>query len=76
MLQEGLRCRHAFEYAVVHGNGEVVCSIIDGRGDFVLGNVHQQSLSEILDGPAARELRRLVLSTPGSYCRQLASHAR
>jgi MoaA/NifB/PqqE/SkfB family radical SAM enzyme len=68
MLQEGLRCRHAFEYAVVHGNGEVVCSIIDGRGDFVLGNVHQQSLSEILDGPSARELRRLVLSTPGSYC--------
>ncbi len=68
MSQGGLRCRHAFEYAVVHGNGEVVCSIIDGRGDFVIGNVHDQSLPEILNGPRAHELRRLVLSTRDSYC--------
>jgi hypothetical protein len=68
MSQDGLRCRHAFEYAVVHANGEVVCSIIDGRGDFVIGNVHQQSLPDILSGPRACELRRLVLSTPDSYC--------
>ena len=68
MPPAGLRCRHAFEYAVVHGNGEVVCSIIDGRGDFVLGNVHQQSLSEIFDGPQARALRQLVLSTSDSTC--------
>lgn len=45
-----------------------MCSIIDGRGDFVLGNVHQQSLPEIFDGPRARELRRLVLSTSDSHC--------
>jgi pyruvate-formate lyase-activating enzyme len=64
----GLRCRHAFEAATVHANGEVVCSIIDGRGDFVLGNVHQQSLPEILNGPRAHELRRLVLSTRDNYC--------
>jgi len=63
-----LRCRHAFEYAVVHANGEVVCSIIDGRGDFVIGNIHEQSLSDILSGPRAQELRRLVLSTSDSYC--------
>lgn len=68
MPPAGLRCRHAFEYAVVHGNGEVVCSIIDGRGDFVLGNVHQQSLPEIFDGPQARALRQLVLSTSDSTC--------
>lgn len=66
--KEGLRCRHAFEYAVIHANGEVVCSIIDGRGDFVIGNVHHQSLPEILSGPRAAELRRLVFSTPDSYC--------
>jgi MoaA/NifB/PqqE/SkfB family radical SAM enzyme len=64
----GVRCRHAFEVATVHANGEVVCSIIDGRGDFVLGNVHDQSLRDILNGPRARELRRLVLSTDDSYC--------
>ncbi len=48
-----LRCRHAFESAAVHANGDVVCSIIDGRGDFVLGNVLTQSLGEILNGPRA-----------------------
>jgi len=68
----GLRCRHAFEYACVHANGEVVCSIIDGRGDYVLGSVHEQSLTEIFDGPRARHLRRLVLSTEDGYCRAIA----
>lgn len=68
MTHGSLRCRHAFEYAVVHANGEVVCSIIDGRGDFVIGNVHQQSLPDILNGPRAQHLRDLVLSTPDSYC--------
>jgi pyruvate-formate lyase-activating enzyme len=63
-----MRCRHAFEAASVHANGEVVCSIIDGRGDFVLGNVHDASLPDILNGPRARELRRLVLSSSDAYC--------
>jgi pyruvate-formate lyase-activating enzyme len=64
----GLRCRHAFEFVCVHANGDVVCSIIDGRGDFAIGNVHQQSLGEIFTSARARELRRLVLSTSDSYC--------
>jgi pyruvate-formate lyase-activating enzyme len=63
-----LRCRHAFEYVCVHGNGDVVCSIIDGRGDFVLGNVHHQSVGDIFAGPRASELRRLMLSSSDSYC--------
>jgi iron-sulfur cluster protein len=67
-MNKGLRCRHAFEYVCVHANGDVVCSIIDGRGDFVIGNVHQQSLSAIFTGGRAQELRRLVLSTGDSYC--------
>jgi len=62
------RCRHVFETVCVHANGEVVCSIIDGRGDFVVGNVHEQSIGEIFDGPRYRELRRLVLSTADHYC--------
>lgn len=66
-----MRCRHAFEYAVVHANGEVVCSIIDGRGDFVLGNVHQQSLQDIFHGHRAAELRALVRSTADGYCRAI-----
>src|SRR5438477_8986375 len=64
----GLRCRHAFEFVCVHANGDVVCSIIDGRGDFVIGNVHQQSLGDIFTSARALELRRLVLSTGDSYC--------
>jgi iron-sulfur cluster protein len=64
----GLRCRHAFEFVCVHANGDVVCSRVDGRGDFVIGNVHQHSLSDIFAGARAQELRRLVLSTADSYC--------
>jgi pyruvate-formate lyase-activating enzyme len=55
----------------VHANGDVVCSIVDGRGDFVLGNVHEQSLPDIFAGPRARRLRSLVLSTRDSYCRAI-----
>ena len=65
------RCRHAFESASVHANGEVVCSIIDGRADFVLGNIHEQSLPDILNGSRARELQSLVLSTDDQYCRAI-----
>jgi hypothetical protein len=32
-----MRCRHAFETVCIHANGDAVCSIIDGRGDFVRG---------------------------------------
>jgi hypothetical protein len=67
----GLRCRHAFEFVSVHANGEVVCSIVDGRGDFVIGNVHQQSLDDMFSGARAQELRRLVLSTSDAYCRAI-----
>jgi MoaA/NifB/PqqE/SkfB family radical SAM enzyme len=74
MSATGLRCRHAFEFVCVHANGDVVCSIIDGRGDFIIGNVHQQSLPEIFQGARARELRRLVLSTPDAYCAAIGKH--
>ena len=52
----------------MHANGDVVCSIIDGRGDFVLGNVHQQSVGAIFSSPRASELRRLMLSSDDSFC--------
>src|SRR3989442_10801484 len=64
----GLRCRHAFEFVCVHANGDVVCSIIDGRGDFAIGNVHEESLGDMFTGARAQQLRRLVLSTGDSYC--------
>src|SRR5216684_3002231 len=70
----GLRCRHAFEFACVHANGDVVCSIIDGRGDFPIGNVYQQSLTDMFAGARAQELRRLVLSTGDSYCAAIGKH--
>ena len=70
-VMAGFRCRHAFEAASVHANGDVVCSIIDGRGDFVIGNIHEQSLPSILNGDRAHELRKLVLSTEDAYCRAI-----
>jgi len=66
-----LRCRQAFEGICVHANGDVVCSIIDGRGDFPLGNVQTQSLGAILSGPRCSELLSLVLATRDSYCRAI-----
>lgn len=72
--QPGLRCRPAFEMATVHANGDVVCSIIDGRGDFVLGNVYNDSLSNIFNGSRYRELRKLVLSTLDGYCRAIGKN--
>ena len=69
-----MRCRHAFETVCVHANGDVVCSILDGRGDFVLGNVHDQSVQEIFHGQRSAELRRLVLSTTDTYCRAIGKH--
>ncbi len=69
-----VRCRNAFETACVHANGDVVCSIIDGRGDFPLGNVYKESLSAIFDGARYRKLRQLVLSTDDSYCRAIGKH--
>jgi pyruvate-formate lyase-activating enzyme len=69
-----LRCGHAFETVCVHANGNVVCSIIDGRGDFVVGNVHEQTLDDIVSGARAQELRRLVLSTADAYCPAIGKH--
>lgn len=67
-----LRCRHAFEALTVHANGEVVCSIIDGRGEFVVGNVYRQSLCDILNGDRLSDLRRLMQSRADSYCPAVA----
>lgn len=62
------RCRHAFEALTVHANGDVVCSIIDGRGDFVLGNVMHDSLAAIWNGPRLRQLRGLMSSRADAFC--------
>ena len=61
-------CRHAFEYACVHANGDVVCSITDARGSYVLGNVYQSSLADIFQSARAEQLRRLMQSTAASFC--------
>jgi pyruvate-formate lyase-activating enzyme len=70
-MRTALRCHHAFETVCVHANGDLVCSIIDGRGDFVLGNVHEESLPAIFGGARYRQLRDLVLSTDDAYCRAI-----
>lgn len=57
--------------ATVHANGEVVCSIIDGRGDHVIGNVFRDSLTDVFRSARATALRDLVLSTSDDYCRAI-----
>ncbi len=52
----------------VLANGDVVCSICDGRADFVLGNVSSETPTAIFNGPRYRLLRRLMLSGGGRYC--------
>jgi pyruvate-formate lyase-activating enzyme len=63
-----LKCWHAFEHMCVLANGDVACSICDGRGDFVLGNVYSETPTAIFNGPRYRTLRRLMLSGRGCYC--------
>lgn len=63
-----LSCRHAFECATVHANGDVVCSITDARGTYVLGNVYESSLTEIFHGARANQLRRTMLASATPYC--------
>jgi pyruvate-formate lyase-activating enzyme len=52
----------------VLANGDVACSICDGRADFVLGNVYEESPTAIFNGPRYRKLRQLVLQGDGRFC--------
>jgi pyruvate-formate lyase-activating enzyme len=63
-----LKCWHAFEHMCILANGDVVCSICEGRGDFVLGNVFVSSPTEIFTGEAYLRLRRLVMAEHGAFC--------
>lgn len=72
--EQAMRCRPAFEMICVHANGDVVCSIMDGRGDFVLGNVYKETLAEIFAGERCRQMRELVLSTSDTFCRTIGKN--
>lgn len=63
-----MRCWHAFEHMCLLANGDVACSICDGRADFVLGNVYSESPTVIFNGPRYRTLRRLMLQGEGPFC--------
>lgn len=52
----------------VLANGDVACSICDGRGDFVLGNVYSETPTAIFNGSRYQALRRLMLTGEGDYC--------
>ena len=58
-------CLAAWDGAAVHFGGDVqACATLcysDCSGSLILGNLAEQSLAEILDGPRARELRRRLL---------------
>ncbi len=51
-------CKWLWRYAVVFWDGTVVPCFSDFDGEFVLGNLREQSLEQIWNGPAAVELRR------------------
>lgn len=57
-LPERVPCLWAKESMAIHWNGNVVACPVDAAGEFVAGNVNEQSVSEIWRGPL-RDLRKL-----------------
>lgn len=51
-------CQHLWKNLVIAWNGDVVPCCYDYDAKVVLGNVNEQSLDEIWNGPAYRELRK------------------
>lgn len=51
------RCRGLRDHIGIHVDGTVVPCCLDAAGDIPLGNIHQQSLAEILRTPRALTMR-------------------
>lgn len=58
-----------FDEMCVLGNGDVVCSCGDPAGLRVYGNIHNDRVADIYNGPTYQSARSLQLNSPGTaYC--------
>lgn len=51
-------CRGLSDHIAILVDGTVVPCCLDAEADINLGNIHRQSLAQILDGPRARRMRQ------------------
>lgn len=51
-------CRGLSDHIAILVDGTVVPCCLDAEADIALGNIHRQSLAQILDGPRARRMRQ------------------
>lgn len=56
---DGFSCGTLYQRLVVGADGQVIMCINDENGDVIIGNAHQQSISDIWHGTEMRRLREL-----------------
>lgn len=68
-------CPWIYYSIAIHANGNVVPCCRDSRGEEVMGNILEQDLDEIWNGPKFRSLRRRIHRNQGSVgiCRLCSS---
>ena len=61
-MKPNISCRRPFHTLVLTWEGQAVICCVDYKRDVKLGNIHEQSVYEIWNGPWATQLRREYLS--------------
>jgi MoaA/NifB/PqqE/SkfB family radical SAM enzyme len=70
-----LICRQVFDSISIHANGDIVCWCIDVNGERVYGNVFEDRIADVWNGPAYREIREWLLqSRPDTWCPAINRH--
>jgi MoaA/NifB/PqqE/SkfB family radical SAM enzyme len=62
-------CQQVFDSISIHANGDIVCWCVDVEGRRVYGNVFNDRIADIYNGPAYQEIREWMLrSRPDTWC--------
>jgi len=70
-----LICQHVFDSIGIHANGDIVCWDADVHGKRVYGNVFEDRIADVYNGPAYREIREWFLkSRPDTWCPAVNHH--
>lgn len=65
-IREPCVCNRVWEISNIFSNGDVVPCCYDYNSEMKTGNIHNQKFSEIWNGPAYRDLRRIVFTDKDS----------
>ena len=63
-------CPFVFDKIVILWNGDVCLCCLDFEGEFIFGNVFEQSFKEILWGKKMRRIRRSVVDGKLDFCKE------